>query len=324
MTNVLINRAGPMLTVQDLGRTGMLHLGVSGSGPMDDPSMRLANRLAGNDEGLAVLEFAHVGGQFEVTQPVRFAVTGGAVDITVDGERRHGWESFSLLPGQVLNIGAMRDAVWGYLAFCGGIDTPPVLGARSTHLRTGIGGLEGRRLAAGDNLPLGPARPAPLMALTRPFRRPLGPVRVVKGPQADHFDSSAWRDFLGAGFIVSASRDRMAQMLEGPVVRAVAGHDIVSDGTVAGSIQVPASGRPIVLMAERQTTGGYPKIATVASIDLPRLAQAMTGTSVRFKTISQDEAEDLFIAHSRALVVAMSGLEEKSDMPRLRREQGDE
>ncbi|MBY3381781.1 5-oxoprolinase subunit C family protein [Rhizobium laguerreae] len=324
MTGILLKQAGPMLTVQDLGRIGMLQLGVSGSGPMDGPSMRIANRLVGNDDGQAVLEFAHVGGHFEVTEPVRFAVTGGAVEITVDGERRHGWESFSLLPGQVLKIGAMRDAVWGYLALSGGIETPSVLGSRSTHLRTGIGGLDGRRLAAGDRLPLGVTRSAPMMALTRPFRRPLGPVRVVKGPQGDHFDAAAWRDFLGTGFVVSANRDRMAQMLEGPAVRAVAGHDIVSDGTVSGSIQVPASGRPIVLMAERQTTGGYPKIATVASIDLPRLAQAMTGASLRFKVISQDEAETLFIAQSQALIVALSGLEEKSDTTGLRREPGDE
>ncbi|MBY5416534.1 biotin-dependent carboxyltransferase family protein [Rhizobium leguminosarum] len=324
MTGILIKQAGPMLTVQDLGRIGMLHLGVSGSGPMDGPSMRIANRLVGNDDGQAVLEFAHVGGHFEVAEPVRFAVTGGAVEITVDGERRHGWESFSLLPGQVLKIGAMRDAVWGYLALSGGIETPPVLGSRSTHLRTGIGGLDGRRLSAGDRLPLGVTRSAPMMALRRPFRRPLGPVRVVKGPQGDHFDAAAWRDFLETGFVVSANRDRMAQMLEGPAVRAVAGHDIVSDGTVSGSIQVPASGRPIVLMAERQTTGGYPKIATVASIDLPRLAQAMTGASLRFKEISQDEAETLFIAQSQALIAALSGLEEKSGTAGLRREPGDE
>lgn len=313
MTAVLVRQAGPMLTVQDPGRTGMLDHGVSGSGPMDGPAMRIANRLVGNEDGQAVLEFAHVGGLFEVTEPVRFAVTGGTVEIAVDGERRHGWESFSLLPGQVLKIGALRDAVWGYLALSGGIETPPVLGSRSTHLRTGIGGLDGRRLAAGDRLPLGSTEPAPLLALTQPFRSLPGPIHVVYGPQGDHFDESVWREFLGTGFVVSASRDRMAQMLEGPALRAFSGHDIVSDGTVGGSIQVPASGRPIVLMAERQTTGGYPKIATVASIDLPRLAQAMTGAPVRFKMISQDEAETRFIARSQALNATLSGLEKKTD-----------
>lgn len=324
MTNILIKQAGPMLTVQDLGRSGMLHLGVSGAGPMDGPSMRIANRLVGNADTQALLEFAHVGGQFEVTQPVRFAVTGGMVDITVDGERRHGWESFALLPGQVLRIGALRDAVWGYLAFSGGIDTPPVLRARSTHLRTGIGGLEGRRIAAGDSLPLGATQPAPLLAVVQPFRRPLGPMRVIKGPQGDHFDAAAWDDFLGNDFTISASRDRMAQMLEGPIIRAAGGHDIVSDGTVSGSIQVPSSGRPIVLMAERQTTGGYPKIATVASVDLPRLAQAKTGSAVRFTLISQDEGEDLSIARSQALAAALSGLEPTSDPAGCCKERGDE
>jgi allophanate hydrolase len=324
MTRLLIKQAGPMLTVQDQGRSGMLHLGVSGAGPMDGPSMQIANRLVGNEDSQAVLEFANVGGHFEVAEPVRFAVTGGSVDITVDGNQRHGWESFSLMPGQTLKIGALRDAVWGYLAFSGGIETPPVLGARSTHLRTGIGGLEGRRLAAGDSLPLGITHLAPLMVLTQPFQRSLGPLRVVRGPQGDHFDASAWRDFLGGGFVVSASRDRMAQMLEGPPIRAFSGHDIVSDGTVSGSIQVPASGRPIVLMAERQTTGGYPKIATVVSVDLPRLAQAMTGTSLRFRLISQDDAEALSIARSQALNTALSGLEETSNMARFRGELNDE
>lgn len=313
MTSLLITQAGPLLTVQDLGRTGMLHLGVSAAGAMDAPSMRIANRLVGNDDGHATVEFAHVGGQFEVSAPVRFAVTGGAVEISVDGEGKHGWESHRLLPGQTLKVGALRDATWGYLALSGGVDTPPVLGARSTHVRSGIGGLEGRRLVAGDRLPLGIMRPAPLMALTQAFRPLSGPVRVVRGPQGDHFDASEWRDFLEADFVVSSRRDRMAQMLDGPAIHAVAGHDIVSDGTVMGSIQVPASGQPIVLMAERQTTGGYPKIATVASVDLPRVAQAMTGAALHFKVISQDEAEDLFIARSRALETVLSGLGEKSD-----------
>jgi len=136
-------------------------------------------------------------------------------------------------------------------------------------------------------------------------------VRVVPGPQADHFDAAAWKNFLREPFSVTPSRDRMAQVLDGPAIRAFAGHDIVSDGTVAGSIQVPSSGRPIVLMAERQTTGGYPKIATVASVDLPRLAQTATGSTIRFKSISQEEAEDLLIARYNALANILASLEEK-------------
>lgn len=312
MRTVLIRQAGPMLTVQDLGRVGLLHVGVSGSGPMDRWAMIIANRLVGNDQNSAVLEFAHVGGVFEISSPVRFSVTGGAVDISVDGEPRHAWESHLLRPGQILRIGVLKGAVWGYLAISGGIATPPVLGARSTHLRTGIGGLDGARLKAGDALPLGEHVAAAQLALRQPWRRPSGPIRVIAGPQDDHFDRDAWAVFLGGTFIVSASRDRMAQMLDGPQITAARGHDIVSDGTVPGSIQVPASGRPIVLMAERQTTGGYPKIATVASVDLPRLAQATTGSAIRFSTISQEEAEDLLIAETHAVSSVLSGLSQKS------------
>lgn len=312
MNSVLAQRVGPLTTIQDEGRRGLLHLGVSGSGPMDPPAMRFANCLVANAPGQAVLEFGMIGGVFEVARPVRFAVTGGAVAISVDGMPKHGWESHHLLPDQVLEIGTLHSAAWGYLALSGGFETQPVLGARSTHVRTGLGGLSGRRIAAGDRLPLGEQQEAPLLALREPLQRPSGPIRVIAGPQDDHFDADTRLAFLTGGFCVTASRDRMAQVLTGPPIRAVAGHDIVSDGTVAGSIQVPSSGRPIVLMAERQTTGGYPKIATVASVDLPRLAQAPTGSTIRFQQISRDRAEDLWVERTAYLEHEMAGVVEKA------------
>ncbi|WP_377298062.1 biotin-dependent carboxyltransferase family protein [Rhizobium sp. SGZ-381] len=316
MTRLIVKQAGPMMSVQDRGRSGLLQMGVSGCGPMDVTAMRIANRLVGNDEGDALIEFAHVGGQFEVSEPVLLAVTGGAVSVTIDGTPVATWESYRLDPGQTLRIGALTNAVWGYLALSGGIRTEPVLGARSTHLRSAIGGLEGRRLSAGDVLPLGAtdetALSAPRKILRKPLSRSAGPIRVIEGPQAGHFDEAAWQQFLRGPFTVSASRDRMAQMLDGPKITAVAGHDVVSDGTVMGSIQVPASGRPIVLMAERQTSGGYAKIATVASVDLPRLAQALTGCQIRFKLVSRDHAEDLWIAHTRALDEVLTSLDHEA------------
>lgn len=317
MSMLIVHHAGPMMSVQDLGRPGFAQMGVSASGPMDGAAMRIANRLVGNAESDALIEFANVGGQFEVQEPIIFAVTGGAVTILVDGERVDCWASHRLLPGQILRIGALTNAVWGYLAISGAIQTEPVLGARSTHLRSAIGGLQGRRLAPGDSLPLGTTFETLLAAPQRTLRKPLhrlaGPIRVIKGPQAEHFDAVAWQRFLQAPFVVSGSRDRMAQVLDGQQIHAAGGHDIVSDGTVMGSIQVPASGRPIVLMAERQTTGGYPKIATVASIDLPRLAQAMTGSLIRFKLVTQEQAEDLWIAHSSALDEAIASLDQLAD-----------
>ncbi|OLP57923.1 allophanate hydrolase [Xaviernesmea oryzae] len=317
MRSVVVLQAGPLMSVQDLGRTGYVRMGVSASGPMDEAALRIANRLVGNAQSDALIEFAVTGGRFEVGEPVCFAVTGGAVSITVDGERVDGWASHVLLPGQVLHIGALTNAVWGYLAFSGGVLTEPVLGSRSTHLRSGLGGLEGRRLVPGDALPLGdPADEvldAPQRVLRMPVPRPAGPIRVIDGPQAGHFDQAAWQSFLREPFVVSGSRDRMAQILEGPLLRAAGGHDIVSDGTVMGSIQVPASGRPIVLMAERQTTGGYPKIATIASVDLPRLAQAMTGSLIRFKRVTQAQAEDLWIARARTLETVLASLDPGAD-----------
>jgi allophanate hydrolase len=318
MTTLTVKQAGPMMSVQDLGRTGLVQMGVSASGPMDGIAMRIANRLVGNGDNDALIEFASIGGQFEVDAPVIFAVTGGAVSVTIDGERIDCWASHPLLPGQVLRIGALTNAVWGYLALSGGIETEPALGARSTHLRSAIGGLDGRRLAPNDALPLGAtsetALGGSLKVLRTPLHRSAGPIRVIKGPQAGHFDDAAWQQFLRGPFTVSGSRDRMAQVLDGQKIVAAGGHDILSDGTVMGSIQVPASGRPIILMAERQTTGGYPKIATVASVDLPRLAQALTGSQIRFKLVTQEQAEDLWITHTRALDEVLAGLDHWADV----------
>jgi allophanate hydrolase len=308
-----ILQIGPMATVQDLGRKGLLHAGVSTSGPMDAPSFRIANALVGNGPDEAALEFAGVGGSFSVSVLSRLAVTGGDVDIRRNGERLYAWQSYDLLPGQTLTIGALRDCVWGYLAVCGGLDVPPVLGSRATHLRSGIGGHEGRRLQAGDRLPLGKPNDTAHLGLGRPWRRPSGPISIVPGPQDDHFSADVYRQFLRTPFVVSSTRDRMAQVLEGQTVAAEHGYDIVSDGTCMGSIQVPASGLPIVLMAERQTTGGYPKIATVASVDLPRLAQTPSGRGIRFVSVSQSKAEELLIAERLALRELLATLVEKPE-----------
>ncbi|MFK3779544.1 biotin-dependent carboxyltransferase family protein [Agrobacterium sp. NPDC089420] len=313
MSFLVVEQIGPMATVQDLGRKGLHHAGVSSSGPMDIPSFRIANALVGNGENSAAIEFAGTGGSFSVVKPVRIAVTGGGVDIRLGKQRLLPWESYVLLPGDVLAIGALRDCVWGYLAISGGVDVVPVLGSRATHVRTGLGGHEGRRLQAGDRLPLGDASAGANLALRQPWRRSGGPIRIVSGPQDDYFSVETRRAFLKASFVVSPARDRMAQMLDGHVVHAEGAHDIVSDGTCAGSIQVPASGRPIVLMAERQTTGGYPKIATVATVDLPRLAQIPSGRTVCFASISQENAEELLIAERSALRQRLATLVEKPE-----------
>ncbi len=299
--------AGPMLSVQDAGRQGLRRFGVSGAGPIDAAALALANALCGNAPGAAGLEFAGPAGRFRVTRPTRFAVVGDC-RIHIGDRLVPANESHRLNPGEALAIGAPDGAVWAYLAFAGGIAVPPVLGARATHLRNGLGGLEGRALRAGDRLPLGAAAEGPCLRPATPLPREAGPIRVVPGPQRDHFAPETLALLTGAGFTVTPRRDRMAMVLDGPPLPAVHGHDIVSDGTVPGSVQVPGSGQPIVLLAEGQTTGGYPKIATVAGADLPRLAQMPVGARVRFAAITREEAEDLWIAARARLRAVLAGL----------------
>ena len=310
MTNHLtIVTPGLMMTVQDRGRHGLLRFGVSRSGPMDPSSFAIANALVGNGPDAAALEFAYAGGSFTVQRPLQLAVTGGAMDIKIGDRAVRPWESHRVAAGEVVTVAGLRDAVWGYIAIAGGIETAPVLGARATHLRTAIGGLEGRTLVAGDRLPLGEGDVVGRREVTTIWRRPRGPIRVIAGPQDDFFDGKAWATFLKTPFSVSNKRDRMAMVLEGSALSAFRGHDIVSDATLAGSIQIPGSGQPLVLMADRQTTGGYPKIATVASVDLPRLAQMPRGTAFRFMRIEQHDAEELLLADRRGLADTLSALE---------------
>ena len=262
---------------------------------MDEEAFLIAQALVANDSDAAALEFAQIGGCYRVSQACMVAVTGAAAKLSIDGRSLPLWESHALRPGELLEVGPARDGVWGYIAFSGGIDVTPVLGSRATHLRNAMGGFEGRALGDGDVLPLGESEPFRARRLIEIFRRPQGPIRVVAGPQDDCFDAQTWSLLLGEPFSVSRRRDRMASLLDGPYLKARSGHDIISDATPAGSIQVPGSGIATVLTAERQTTGGYPKIAVVISADLTRLAQMPTGKPFHFMRISQSEAEEHLI-----------------------------
>ncbi|RYH06087.1 biotin-dependent carboxyltransferase family protein [Tropicimonas sp. IMCC6043] len=308
---------GPMLSIQDQGRSGLRHFGVSAAGPMDAPSLALANALCGNSTTAAGLEFAGVGGRFRADHPIHFAVTGGDCEIKVGDRLRPTRECHRLEPGEDLQIGFLRGATWGYLAIAGGIDVPEVLNARATHLRFGLGGHEGRVLKAGDRLPLGPPPEEQtclraLPSMSGSSHRD-GPIRIVLGPQDGYFSDYVKARLTEEAFTITPKRDRMATVLEGPPLPAERGHDIVSDGTIAGAIQVPGSGQPMVLMAEAQTTGGYPKIATVISSDLPRLAQMVTGTQFRFAVVDRDAAEEIAIEEAARLDRMLRNLAVKAD-----------
>jgi allophanate hydrolase len=293
-----IVNAGPLLSVQDLGRSGYRKFGVSKSGPMDRPALALANALCGNAADVAGLEFAGLGGHFKADRAIHFSVTGADCAISIGDISLPAGETHKLDAGETLKIGALKNGGWGYLAIDGGVLTPPVLGARSTHLRFGLGGFCGRALRANDRLPISDS------LTTQPLLRPagklisanlphdMGPIRIILGPQDDYFDPAVIDQLTHDPFTITPQRDRMATVLDGPSLTAIRGHDIVSDGTVPGSIQVPSSGRPIVLMAECQTSGGYPKIATVISADLPRFAQLPTGSAFQFEIVDRRTAED--------------------------------
>lgn len=283
----------PFTTVQDAGRRGWQRFGVSGAGAMDIEALAAANVLVGNAPDAPALEFAYAAGEWRVNAAsCRIAVTGGAFQCRIGNRVLPAWRSATALQGEVLQIGGAAGAVWGYLAIGGGIALPGQLGSLSTHLRSGIGGLDGRAIRAGDALPLTAERaPATQEYALAPAEPSPQPLRVVLGPQDDYFTAEAIETFLGSEFKVSPQFDRLGYRLTGPALSHARGFNIISDGVVPGCIQVPGDGQAIVLMRDCQPPGGYPKIATIVTADLGRLAQSRAGTRVRFRQVSIVEAQ---------------------------------
>lgn len=296
MTPVLrVTSPGTLTTLQDLGRRGWLRFGVPASGAMDPVGLALANALVGNPLGTAALELTLAGAGFAVENgPVRIAVAGGEFPLALDGETVAGVRSHWLEPGRTFSLASARAGARAYLAVEGGFRVEPVLGSVATHVRSGIGGWQGRALRAGDALPLdkAAAEPGVERALPAGFKRPGHPrVRVVLGPQDDRFTAAAIETFLAAEYAVTNQADRMGYRLTGPKLEHAKGPDIVSDAVAPGSVQVPGFGEPIVLLADRQTTGGYPKIATVIGADLPALGQRRPGERLRFEAVTVEAAQ---------------------------------
>lgn len=284
---------GPLTTVQDEGRFGHLHAGIGRSGAMDARAYRAANALVGNARGEAVLEATLMGPTIRFEQACSIALTGADMSARLDGQPIPRYACVPVRAGQVLEMGFAAAGVRGYLAVRGGIDVPLALGSRSTNLKCQLGGWQGRRLAAGDVLPIGAQTPCqPPAAPMEPPEYPASiTVRAVAGPQAEMFPPESLAAFFSQAFTISPDSDRMGIRLQGEPLASLAGTDIVSDGIVFGAVQVPGNGLPIVLMADHQTTGGYAKIATVVADDLPLLAQARPGTAVRFSPVRVEEIQ---------------------------------
>jgi biotin-dependent carboxylase-like uncharacterized protein len=291
--------SGLLTTLQDLGRVGYQHLGIPVSGALDPVSLAAANLLVGNPAATAALEVAYQGPSLRVeADSVRIALAGAAAPIERlaapdDGspQRLAMLESTRLERGDQIRIGAFAGVL--YLAAEGGFDVPAVLGSRSTLVRAGIGGLNGRPLQAGDRLPLCRPRASEVeeVRLSALDLTPPASFRIILGPQDDYFTPAALRLIEQASFTVTPASDRMGMRLDGPRLEHSKGYNIVSDGIAPGTVQVPGNGLPIVLLADRQTTGGYPKIATVISADLPALGRLTPGATVRFRSVNIEEAE---------------------------------
>lgn len=311
-----VESPGPLTTVQDMGRYGFQRFGVPVSGAMDRFALRSGNLLVGNRANAAALEFSFAGPSLHVLRTCRVAVTGAEAPVELNGMPVPQWQALEAPEGSVLRLGTATDGLRGYLCVGGGIDVPKVMGSRSTYLKSAFGGFEGRTLQEGDVLRAGrpqlgavvkQGEPDPGYA---PYYGSEHEVRVVLGPQHDAFTDEGKFTLLNSLYTVSPQSDRVGYRLTGPTVEHSGSSDIVSDGAPMGAVQVPGDGQPIVLMADRGVTGGYPKIATVIGADLPLIAQARPDDSVRFTAVTVEEAEEIRW-EQEAVLLALTGFAER-------------
>ncbi len=295
-------KSGFFTAVQDLGRWGYQEYGVGIAGAMDSFALSAANLLAGNPEREAGLEITLIGPVLKFHRETAFAVTGADLDPRLDGRPIPNWTSRLAPSGSVLSFGGLRAGARAYLALGGGIDVPPVMGSRSTYLLGRFGGMEGRPLKPGDRLPLG-SPPAAGSVLTgtlfpenlRPLYRKNPTLRVIGGPFEDFFSDEGIRLFFSEEYTISPQSDRMGYRLQGKEIGRRKTRELITCGLANGTVQVPPNGQPIVLLADRQTIGGYPIIATLISADLPLIGQCAAGDKVRFSRIPLDEAREAYV-----------------------------
>ncbi|RZK62183.1 MAG: biotin-dependent carboxyltransferase family protein [Hymenobacter sp.] len=328
-----IIRPGLLTTVQDLGRPGYQHLGVVLSGALDATALRVANLLVGNPENAAGLEITLLGPTLRFEADHLLALTGADLSPTLNGQPLPLHRPVAVRAGTVLAFGAARAGCRAYLAVAGGLAVPRVLGSRGTYLRAALGGWHGRALQAGDELPvdaptaveqqlthlLAPATvshawvaahwtPGPLLC-PRPHPQPL--IRAVRGPEYNQFTEASQRAFWREPFTITPAADRMGYRLRGPVLVRETATELLSSAVTFGTVQVPPGGQPIALLADAQTTGGYPRLAQVITADFAALAQARPGQALRFQEVSLAEAQAQYLAQERRLRALRRAIEFK-------------
>ncbi|MBN2047621.1 MAG: biotin-dependent carboxyltransferase family protein [Anaerolineaceae bacterium] len=306
---VNVIQSGMFTTIQDMGRTGYQRFGMPPSGAMDRFALAAANILLGNEANRPALEFSMTTLEIEMLDDTLIAVTGYGVKVFIDDREYPAWMTIFVRQGSRVRLEPGNLGVWAYLAVAGAFNLEPALGSNSTYLRGAVGGVEGRTLRKGDRLPIG----EPAVDLTtaagrmlpenkRPSYSKSPTLRVILGPQLESFTPKGIQQFLSNDYQVTDQSDRMGYRLVGAPIEHAGSSDIISDGVVTGSIQVPSSRQPIIMMADHQTTGGYPKIATVIQADLPLLAQCRAGAKVRFCQVEPNTALVIYRAQMDALI----------------------
>lgn len=303
---IRVLKGGLLTTVQDLGRYGYQSQGINVGGAMDVRSMKIANLLLDNPENEAVLEFTLIGPVLQFTSDAIISITGGDFQPRLNDEAVPMYTALYVYKGDILHLGSAISGSRGYIAFSSYLRIPAVMGSRSTNIKSGIGGFKGRNLQNGDYIGFRIRRRYLPFFLSRKlkideFDDSSITLRVVMGPQDNMFTEQGIMDFLNEEYTVSNEFDRMGCRLEGPYIASKKGSDIISDGIARGAIQVPSHGKPIILLSDRQTTGGYAKIACVATVDLTKLAQCKTDDKIRFKAISVERAQKLLKDEVREL-----------------------
>lgn len=327
---VKILKPGLLSTIQDLGRFGSQKYGVIVGGAMDSIAVRIANLLVGNEEGEATIEITMFGTELEMLEDCIVAITGGDLNPEIDSEPALMWRPILIRKGQVLKFTSPSKGSRAYITFSGGIQVPKVMGSKSTHTHAKIGGHKGRKLQKDDILTCGKITERGEVFLRQleemntslqwsvdypalyTYPEP-NKIRILKGSEFDYFDKASQEMFFKQSYKLTMNADRMGYQLEGYKLALTKQFELLSEGVTYGTVQVPSNGQPIILMAERQTTGGYPKIGQVASIDLPRLAQLQPRDEINFKMITINEAEKLLMKQEENIAALKVGIHLKTE-----------
>lgn len=316
--SIQVLRAGLMATIQDLGRFGFQQFGVIVGGAMDPDSLRIANLLVGNDEGEGALEINLFGTSLKFKKDTVISITGGDLQASIGGRAAPLWRPILIKEGEIVSFASANEGCRAYVAFAGGIQVPEVMNSKSTYMRAEIGGFYGNALQKGDQFECGPMNERNQAIFDQLQKLPnyiawsvnnrsllskqeTQTLRVLPGTEFEFFDHQSKATLFGEAYEITAQADRMGYRLEGPSLTLKEPLELLSEGVTYGTIQIPPNGKPIILMADRQTTGGYPKIGQVISTDLPKLAQLQSLKKVKFKEVSMEEAEYALFKKEQAI-----------------------